>query len=109
MIGLILTIIKIQKKKRNAFLFNTMAWYFYGVILVCSYINWGGFITSQNMKRKDFSVNFHFTSINFSEKGLLKYAEEENNQKLKKDLHDKIKTERSRTFLSKILYYETIK
>ncbi|UKB84579.1 DUF4173 domain-containing protein [Chryseobacterium sp. MEBOG06] len=109
MIGLILTFIKIQKKKKNAFLFNTMAWYFYGVILVCSSINWGGFITSRNMKRKDFSVNFHFTSINFSEKGLLKYAEEKNNQKLKKDLHDKIKIERSRTFLSKILYYETIK
>ncbi|WP_370898571.1 DUF4153 domain-containing protein [Chryseobacterium gossypii] len=52
LIGLILTFIKIQMRKRNAFLFNTMAWYFYGTILFCSYINWGCLITSQNITRK---------------------------------------------------------
>lgn len=85
-----------------------MIWYFYGTILVCSYFNWGGFITSQNMKRKDFVVNYHLTSINFSEKALLKYAEEKNDQKLKKTLQDKVKNETSKTFLSKIIYYQTI-
>nr|WP_315032712.1 DUF4153 domain-containing protein [uncultured Chryseobacterium sp.] len=109
LIGLALTFIKIQKKKRNAFLFNTMTWYLYGAILVCSYINWGGFITSQNMKRKDFAVNYHFTAINFSEKALLRYADEKNNQKLKKEVREKIEKEASTTFLSKILYYQTIK
>jgi hypothetical protein len=59
-----------------------MTWYLYGTILVCSYVNWGGFITSQN-KRKDFAVNYHFISINFSEKDLLKYADEKHDQKLK--------------------------
>ncbi len=38
--GLALTFIKIQKKKRNAYLFNTMVWYIYGTILLCSFINW---------------------------------------------------------------------
>ncbi|HCM32627.1 DUF4153 domain-containing protein [Chryseobacterium sp.] len=109
LIGLGLTFIKIQKRKRNAFLFNTMVWYFYVIILVCSYFNWGGFITSQNMKRKDFAVNYHFGSVNFSEKNLLKYAEEKNNLKLKKNLQNKIKSEKAKTFLSKIGYYETIK
>ncbi|ATN07831.1 beta-carotene 15,15'-monooxygenase [Chryseobacterium indologenes] len=109
LVGLALTYIKIQKRKRNAFLFNTMTWYLYGTILVCSYVNWGGFITSQNMKRKDFAVNYHFISINFSEKDLLKYADEKHDQKLKKQILDKIRNERSKTFLSKIIYYQTIK
>ncbi|WP_276966197.1 DUF4153 domain-containing protein [Chryseobacterium sp.] len=108
LIGLALTYIKIQKQKRNIFLVNTMIWYFYATVLVCSYFNWGGFITSQNMKRKDFAVNYHRTSISFSEKALLKYADEKNDQKLKKTLQDKVKNERSKTFLSKILYYQTI-
>ncbi|MFP3834921.1 DUF4153 domain-containing protein [Chryseobacterium sp. SIMBA_028] len=109
LIGLGLTFIKIQRRKRNAFLFNTMVWYFYTIILVCSYINWGGFITSQNMKRKDFAVNYHLGSVNFSEKSLLRYAEEKKDQKLKNNLQDKIKSEKAKTFLSKVGYYETIK
>ena len=109
LIGLIMTFIKIQGKKRNAFLFNTMTWFFYGTILACSYINWGGFITFQNMKRNDFSVSYHLKSINFSEKELLKYAEEKNDQTLKKQIISKVKKEKSPTFLSKILYYETLK
>ncbi len=108
LIGLTLTLIKIQKKKRNAFLFNTMVWYLYGIILICSYINWGGVVTSQNMKRKDFVADYHFTSINFNEKYLLQYAGEKNDLKLKKNIQDKIKDERSKTFLSKILYYQTV-
>lgn len=108
LVGLALTFIKIQKQKRNIFLVNTMVWYLYGTILVCSYFNWGGFITSQNMKRKDFAVNYHLTSINFSEKALLKYADEKNDQKLKKTLQTKVKRETSKTFFSKIIYYQTI-
>ncbi|MGR3854739.1 DUF4153 domain-containing protein [Chryseobacterium indologenes] len=109
LVGLALTFIKIQKQKRNIFLVNTMIWYFYGTVLVCSYFNWGGFITSQNMKRKDFAVNYHVTSINFSEKALLKYADEKNDQKLKKTVQDKVKNEKSKNFLSKIMYYNTLK
>ncbi len=109
LVGLVLTYIKIQKQKRNIFLINTMIWFFYGTVLACSYFNWGGFITSQNMERKDFAVNYHVTSINFSEKALLKYADEKNDQKLKKTLQDKVKNETSKTFFSKIIYYHTIK
>ncbi|MCL8536748.1 DUF4173 domain-containing protein [Chryseobacterium gallinarum] len=107
--GLVLTCIKIQKKKRNAFLFNTMAWYLYGTILACSYINWGGFITSRNRERKDFVITYHFDSVNFSESALLKYANEKKDSQLKKNVLKKINKEKSRTFLSGILYYETLK
>lgn len=109
LVGLGLTFIKIQKQKRNAFLFNTMAWYFYATILVCSYINWGGFMTSQNISRKNFDLNYHAASVNFNEESLLKYADEKNNLKLKKSLQDKIRTEKSKTFLSQILYYQNLK
>ena len=109
LIGIVMTFVKIQMRKKNVFLFNAMVWYFYGTILACSYINWGGLITSQNMKRDDFAINYHLQSINFSEKYLLKYAEEKQNTPLKKEILEKVKTEKSETFLSKILYYETIR
>lgn len=109
LIGLIMTFIKIQQKKRNAFLFNTMTWYLYGFILVCSYINWGGIITSENMKRKDFVVDYHKDQIHFNEKILLKYAEEKKDLKLKAEILNKIKPEQKEKFFSKILYYETFK
>jgi hypothetical protein len=107
--GLMMTLIKIQKQKRNLFLFNTMAWYFYGVILICSYVNWGGFITSENIKRTNFDADYHLTSVNFSEKPLLKYADEKKNGQLRKEIMKKIKEEKSKTFLSKIIYYQTVK
>lgn len=111
LIGLILTFIKIQTKKRNAYLFNTMTWYFYGTILVCSYINWGGIITSQNMKRKDFVLDYHKREINFNEKHLLKYAEEKHNAKLKAEILnlERVKFQKNEKSLSKVLYYQNIK
>jgi len=107
-VGLLLTFIKIQMKKRNAYLFNAMTWYFYGTVLVCSYINWGGIVTSQNVNRNNFDADYHLKSVNFSEKHLLKYAEEKQNAKLKKDVLEKVENQRAETFLSKVFYYETI-
>lgn len=109
LIGLILTFIKIQKKKTNAYLFNSMIWAVYGTVLACSYINWGGIITLQNSKRSDFAVNFHLQSVSFSEKQLLKYAEEKKDQQLFKDVVSKIELQKQSSFLSKILFYETTK
>ncbi len=60
------------------------------------------------MNRRNFNVGYHLTDVNFSEKALLKYAAEKNDGKLKKNILNKIKEEKSKTFLSKILYYETI-
>lgn len=108
LIGLVMTFIKIQYQKRNAFLFNSMAWYVYGTILICSYINWGGMITSENMKRKDFAVNYHKSGINFSEKALIKYAEEKHDNKLKQEIIHNVKTWKNENFLSKVVYYQTI-
>jgi hypothetical protein len=107
-VGLVTSFIKIQRRKRNAFLFNTMAWYVYGTILICSYINWGGIITSENMKRKDFVVSYHQKEISFNEKQLLQYAEERNNPKLKAEILDKVKQQQNEKFFSRLVYYQTI-
>lgn len=110
LIGLVLTMVKIQFRKRNAFLFNTMAWYVYGAVLICSYINWGGIITEENRKRKDFDLNYHRTQINFNERQLLKYAEEKNDHRLKSEIlnSEQVKLQQNEKFLSKVLYYQTL-
>lgn len=108
LIGLILTFIKIQKQKKNAFLFNTMVWYVYAVVLVVSYINWGGFITSYNIQRSDFDLDYHKREFYFNKKQLLEYAEEKQDVKLKKEILLKVQPQKNESFLSKIGYYQTI-
>jgi len=103
-IGLVVTFIKIQKQKTNAFLFNQMLWYFYGMILVCSYFNWGGMATQYNIRNH--KGNFEFLhSLNYNDEML--------EQAFPKEMKTKINDERTEsnkaTFLSKILYYESIK
>lgn len=109
MIGLVITYIKISRKKTNAFLFNHMIWYFYGMILAASFINWGGIITSYNMKREDFAINFHLNGIDFSERKLLEYANSKNDEHLKQEVLKKIAEKQESSFLSKTLYYESLK
>ena len=108
LIGLIFTFIKIQNKKTNAFLFNKMFWASYGLILVCSYVNWGGIITSNNIERKDFADHYHLVSINYNEKILLDYADKTGNSEMKNKLKERIESYQKESFLSKILYYEFI-
>ena len=107
-IGLVVTFVKIHKKKTNAFLFNTMFWFFYAMVLVISFVNWGGIVTRENIKRKDFSAEYHQDSVNFNDCYLLKYAEDSHNNLLRSHVLDKVNKEQKKTFLSRLLYYETI-
>jgi len=107
LIGLFFTFIKIQKRKTNAFLFNKMFWYFYGVLLMCSFINWGGIITRYNITKDRFCIDYHINEINYNEKIIMKYAEP--TIMFYDHLARKYDSENNRAkFLSKILYYETI-
>ena len=81
----------------------------YGMVLVCSYVNCGGIMTAQNIKRKDFAIDFHRYSVSFSDRQLLKYAEERKDEALIKKINLGIENEKKKSFLSKILFYETIK
>ncbi|WP_326982125.1 DUF4173 domain-containing protein [Chryseobacterium sp. MYb264] len=109
LIGLILTFIKIQKQKKNAYLFNTMMWYFYGTLLLMSYFNWGGMITSYNIERKDFDLNYHTKEFFFNKKQLLEYAEEKHDEKLRKEILQRVEPHKKESFLSKTIYYQTVK
>lgn len=109
LIGLILTFVKIQKQKKNAFLFNTMAWYFYGTLLLMGYFNWGGMITSYNIGRKDFDLDYHKTEFYFNKKQLLEYAEEKHDEKLRKEILQMVQPHKNESFLSKAIYYQTVK
>ncbi|ACU08730.1 hypothetical protein FIC_02297 [Flavobacteriaceae bacterium 3519-10] len=107
--GLLLTFIKIQRQKTNAFLINHIVWYFYGTVLVCSYFNWGGFITSQNLKRANFDLQYHHKSVNYNELQLLDYAGKERNLKLRQQILNQIESEKSKTFLSGTLFYQNLR
>ena len=106
-LGLFTAFVKIQKKKTNMYLFNQMTWYLYGTIIICSFINWGGFITSQNINRDNFDVVYHLNTVRYNEKSILKYAEQKGDLKLKSETEKKIKANKANRFLSKVLYYET--
>lgn len=109
LIGLILMFIKIQRQKKNMFLFNNMAWFAYATILVCSFINWGGFITRQNVRRENFNPDFHKASVNFNEKILLDYAERNHKDPLKKEILDQVEKHEWESLLSQALYYRFVR
>lgn len=101
MIGLIVTFVKIQKQKTNVYLVNQMFWYFYGTILVCSFVNWGGWATEYNINHKKGDFDF-LKTLNFNDQLLKKnFSKESKDYHAKEDIKD--------SFLSKILYYEWIK
>jgi len=103
-IGLVITFMKIQKQKTNAFLFNQMMWYFYGMILVCSYFNWGGMATQYNIQNH--KGNFEFLhSLHYNDEILENAFPKEMKTKIN---YDRVESDKA-TFLSRILYYESIK
>ncbi|MFT3917882.1 DUF4173 domain-containing protein [Cloacibacterium sp.] len=102
-IGLVFTFIKIQKKKTNAFLFNQMFWYVYGTILMCSFVNWGNLATIYNIENNKGDFEFLY-SLHYNDTILNEKFPEEMNERVnyEKAMNDK------ESFLSKVLYYETI-
>lgn len=106
-IGLIITFIKIQKQKTNAFLFNRMIWFFYGIILVSSYFNWGGFATRYNIDNKKGNLDF-LRTLNFNHQLLHEHFPKEYPNLQNDSYFYRVDIE-NETFLSKILYFENLK
>lgn len=110
-IGLVFTFFKIIYQRTNAYLFNRMVWYFYGMILICSFINWGNLITNYNISvNKGVEPGF-LKGLNFNDEIYLKYnALHFDNSANKYDsTRCNIKLNQNKSFLSKALYYETLK
>ena len=103
-IGLVYSHLKIKNRKTNAFLFNRMFWYFYGTILAASFINWGNLATVYNINYHKGDFEF-LNSLYYNDEILIKNFPEEYRKTGK---FKNIETEQNRSFLSKVLYWQTI-
>lgn len=104
-IGLILTFIKIKHQKTNAFMFNQMSWYLYGMVLAASFINWGNLATVYNIRNDKGSFDF-YKSLNYNDELLMNTYPNEFEKTTKPT---EISNEQNKSFLSKIIYYQTLK
>ena len=105
-IGLIFTYLKIEHRKTNFYLFNQMIWYFYGTLLLCSFVNWGYLGTIYNIKVQkvnDFEAVYKF---DFNDSLLLEYYPNEAIYSTYR-IED-IEDQKDKSFLSKVLYYQFI-
>ncbi|SHG89961.1 DUF4153 domain-containing protein [Flavobacterium defluvii] len=107
-IGLIVSFQKILKQKTNAYLFNQMVWYFYGTILLCSYVNWGNLITNYNISANKGVDPVFLSGLNFNDDVRREYFKQ---NKLDGKYAEAVREElisnyQNSGFLSKALYYE---
>jgi hypothetical protein len=108
-IGLIYAFLKIAKQKTNAYLVNQMVWYFYGTILLCSYVNWGNLITTYNISvNKGVEPSF-LSDLNFNDERRREYFIQNKIKHIDLYRENRINSHHENTFLSKALYYEFLK
>jgi hypothetical protein len=106
-IGLIFTFLKIIKQKTNAYLINQIVWYFYGTILLCSFVNWGSLITNYNIAVNRGVEPAFLKSLNYNEEYRQKYFPNAAIPSINDyDLDGDAEYEQNKSFLSKALYYE---
>ena len=109
-VGLVFTFFKIINQKTNAYLFNQMIWYFYGTVLLCSFVNWGNLITNYNIAVNKGIEPVFLSTLNFNDEVRRAYFLQNNLDgqypEILKD--NEIKQYQKASFLSKVLYYETI-
>ncbi|POY40586.1 DUF4173 domain-containing protein [Flavobacterium alvei] len=109
-IGLFFTFLKITKQKANAYLFNRMVWYFYGTILLCSYVNWGNLVTTYNISVNKGVEPMFLSKLNFNDEArrnyfLLQHLDGEDKEVSREE---NIEDYKEKSFLSKALYYEML-
>ena len=109
-IGLFFAFVKITKQKTNAYLFNQMVWYFYGTILLCSFINWGNLITNYNIFVNKGVEPMYLSSLNFNDQTRRNYfaLKKLDGQYTEISREERISQRQKDSFLSKALYYEFI-
>lgn len=108
---LFFTFKKITKQKSNAYLFNQMIWYCYGVIFLCSVVNWGNLITIYNISVNKGVEPVFLSSLNFNDSSRRQFFLDNNlNGEYAEKLREReINIQKQNSFLSKTLYYEFLK
>lgn len=109
-IGLFFTFYKIIKKKTNFFLFDQMVWVFYGMILLCSYVNWGNLITNYNISVDKGLEPVFLSGLNFNDETRRDYflIKKLDGKLSEISREEEIDIYQDKSFLSKALYYEFI-
>ncbi len=108
-IGLVISFVKISKQKTNAFLFNQMVWYFYGMILICSFVNWGNLISHYNIAVGKGVEAEYLRELNFNEEICQDYFGSKPEEAEKFDyIKQRVEEKQRKNFLSKALYYEFV-
>lgn len=107
-IGLVFTFLKIIKQKTNAYLINQIVWYFYGTILLCSFVNWGSLITNYNISVNKGVEPMFLSSLDFNDETRRDYFKLKNldGQYSEFSKEEEIDRYQDRSFLSKAFYYE---
>ncbi|MBF4492810.1 DUF4173 domain-containing protein [Flavobacterium sp. MR2016-29] len=107
-IGLVFVFIKITKQKTNAYLVNQMLWYFYGTVLLCSFVNWGNLITNYNIATNKCVEPVFLTNLNFNDDARREYFTKNNLYGGPDEIQreEMIDHYQNATFLSKALYYD---
>jgi hypothetical protein len=109
-IGLVFVFLKIMKQKTNSYLANQMVWYFYGTVLLCSFVNWGNLITNYNISVNK-SVEPEFLSnLNFNDEVRKEYFSKNHldGKLIESYREEEIKQYQYKSFLSKALYYDFV-
>jgi hypothetical protein len=108
--GLFFTFIKITKIKSNAYIFNQMIWYCYGVLLLCSFVNWGNLITQYNISVNKGTEPVFLSDLNFNDALRRQFFLENklNGGYIEELREEEIKAKQSSSFLSQTLYYESL-
>lgn len=104
--GLILTSIKILKRKTNFFLLNGMVWGVFAILMLGSCINWGALITNYNRTKSNFDPYYHSRNIHFNQKILLEVASQNKDEVLRKEVMETIQYQKPKAIFSKVLFYE---
>ncbi|WP_281336282.1 DUF4153 domain-containing protein [Flavobacterium eburneipallidum] len=109
-IGLFFALLKITKQKTNAFLFNQMVWYCYGILLICSYINWGNLVTNYNISVNKGVEPMFLSDLNFNDETRRNYfsLKKLDGQYSEVSREEEILKRQRDSFLSKALYYEFV-
>jgi hypothetical protein len=107
-IGLFYTFLKITNQKTNGYLINQMVWYFYGTILLCSYVNWGNLVTNYNISVNKGVEPMFLSDLNFNDETRRDYflVKKLDGQYPEVTSEEEIVRYQEKTFLSKALYYE---
>lgn len=110
LVGLIFTYLKIKNQKTNAYLFNQMIWCLYGLVLLCSFFNWGNLITNYNIEVNKGVDPIFLSKLNYNDETRRAYFElhQLDGQYNEVYREDNILEYKNRNLLSKVLYYECL-